>query len=244
MDPEPLPTLGREQARELTDSLRVAIADVQRAGVALAARVREAHRARIWLSLGYPSWGDYARAELGISRAHAYRLVEISGTAHELLAAADDLGLSLAGDTGLSGRALLELQGRVAEVAAVLADRITAAGPRGIEDPVALVRDVVTGLRAQPAVQALPPSTDEGDQAHDQADDDLAAARRTVDRWRRNNRRIGELVLEIAPAYLADAAAERVLHRFVDDIGIELEVAMICRRYAITGDQRCLDDVG
>lgn len=238
VDPEPLPALDRGQARELTDSLRAAIADVQRAGAVLAARVREAHRARIWLSLGYPSWGDYARGELGISRAHAYRLVEISGTAHELLAAADELGLSLAGDVGLSGRALLDLQGRVDEVAAVLADRIRAAGPGGIEDPAALVRDVVAGLRSR--AKALSPSTDEGDQA----DDDLAAARRIVEQWRHNNRRIGELVLELAPAYLSDADVEPVLLRFAYDIGLEPDVAMACRRYAITGDQRCLDDVG
>lgn len=238
VDPEPFPVLGREQARELTDSLRDAIADVQRAGMILAAQVREAHRTRIWLSLGYDSWGEYARAELGISRAHAYRLVEISGTAHELLAAAEELGLSLAGDTGLSGRALLELQGRVAEVTAVLADRIAAAGPGGIEDPAALVRDVVAGLRAQPLVKALSPSTDDQD-----GDDDLVTARRLVEQLQQGHRHIGELILELAPAYLSESAVDGIVYRFANDIGIEPNAAMACRRYAITGDRRCLDDV-
>src|SRR4051812_7121928 len=99
------PAMGVDEARVLTAQLRDAIAEVRRAGMARADRVRQAHRGRVWVALGYGSWGEYAAAELGVSRAQAYRLVEISTTAGRLLEVAAELDLSPAGDIDLSGRA-------------------------------------------------------------------------------------------------------------------------------------------
>ncbi|MEU9625163.1 hypothetical protein [Streptomyces sp. NPDC048155] len=44
------PTLSAEQAREVTVGLREAMDDVQRSVAVLAARVRDAHAARVWLT--------------------------------------------------------------------------------------------------------------------------------------------------------------------------------------------------
>ncbi|MFF0110415.1 HARBI1 family protein [Streptomyces hirsutus] len=44
----------------------------------LAARVRDAHAARVWLPLGHSSWASYCEAEFVISRAQAYRLLDVA----------------------------------------------------------------------------------------------------------------------------------------------------------------------
>jgi predicted aminopeptidase len=75
-------------ARRLTEALREAIADTRRAAGVLAARVRAAHEARVW-----------THAEFGISRAQAYRLVDISRTNEAIAAAVAALEVSPAGDT-------------------------------------------------------------------------------------------------------------------------------------------------
>jgi hypothetical protein len=131
--PHELPPADVALARALTGQLRQAIVDVGRAGAVLADRVRQARRARVWLALGYPSWADYARGEFGISRAQADRLGEIAGTSQQLIEAADALGLSPAGDLGLSGRVLRDLHGRGDEFAHTLAERIQT-GPVDADD--------------------------------------------------------------------------------------------------------------
>ncbi|MFB7595225.1 hypothetical protein [Streptomyces sp. NPDC056160] len=72
----PLPTEAR--AREMTAGLREAMDDVRRSVAVLAARVCDAHAARIWLPLGHSSWESYCDAEFGISRAQAYRLLDVA----------------------------------------------------------------------------------------------------------------------------------------------------------------------
>ncbi|MFF7651712.1 hypothetical protein ACFZCY_18780 [Streptomyces sp. NPDC007983] len=52
--------------------------DVRRSVAVLAARVRDAHTARVWLPLGYGSWEAYCGAEFGISRSQAYRLLDVA----------------------------------------------------------------------------------------------------------------------------------------------------------------------
>ncbi|GGX44335.1 hypothetical protein [Streptomyces chryseus] len=74
----------------------------------LAQRVRDARRARVWIPLGYSGgWGEYAQAELGISRAQAYRLIDIAESAEGLSRAIGAAGVlttvSPAGDTGATG---------------------------------------------------------------------------------------------------------------------------------------------
>ncbi|MFF3959865.1 hypothetical protein ACFYY1_42940 [Streptomyces sp. NPDC001890] len=44
----------------------------------LAARVRDAHAARVRAPLGYGSWESYCNTEFGISRAQAYRLLDVA----------------------------------------------------------------------------------------------------------------------------------------------------------------------
>ncbi|SCF89946.1 hypothetical protein GA0115259_1044411, partial [Streptomyces sp. MnatMP-M17] len=70
--------LSTAQAREMTVGLREAMDDVRRSVAVLAARVRDAHAARVWLPLGHGSWESYCRAEFGISRAQAYRLLDVA----------------------------------------------------------------------------------------------------------------------------------------------------------------------
>ncbi|MEU7428370.1 hypothetical protein [Streptomyces sp. NPDC040750] len=52
--------------------------DVRRSVAVLAARVRDAHAARVWVPLGHGSWKTYCAAEFGISRAQAYRLLDVA----------------------------------------------------------------------------------------------------------------------------------------------------------------------
>ncbi|XDO64585.1 hypothetical protein HEP84_58365 [Streptomyces sp. RLB1-33] len=72
------PPLSATQARELTNGLREAMDDVRRSVAVLAARVRDAHAARVWLPLGHPTWEAYCDAEFGISRAQAYQLLDVA----------------------------------------------------------------------------------------------------------------------------------------------------------------------
>ncbi|WP_327129895.1 hypothetical protein [Streptomyces sp. NBC_01727] len=114
--------VGRADAVRLTEQLRAAIAEARQAAVVLAGRVQEAHRARVWVPLGYNGWGEYAQAELGISRAQAYRLIDIAESAGALNRAIGAAGVlavvSPAGDTaglvdiGLSQRALRDVHGQ------------------------------------------------------------------------------------------------------------------------------------
>ncbi|GGX41340.1 hypothetical protein GCM10010353_65840 [Streptomyces chryseus] len=43
----------------------------------LAGPVRDAHRGRVWVALGYSGWDEYAQGEMGVSRAQAYRLIDM-----------------------------------------------------------------------------------------------------------------------------------------------------------------------
>ncbi|WP_331755496.1 hypothetical protein [Streptomyces sp. NBC_01643] len=82
----------------------------------------DAHQARVGVPLGYSGWGEYAQAELGISRAQVYRLIDIAESAGALRRAIGAAGVlaavSPAGDTAdlvdmeLSQRALRDVHGR------------------------------------------------------------------------------------------------------------------------------------
>lgn len=229
-----LPPADVQRARALTGQLRSAIAEVEQAGAVLAERVRQAHQARVWLALGYRSWGDYAHGELGVSRAQAYRLVEIAGTAQQLVEVAGALGLSPAGDPDLSGRALRDLRGRMDEFATELAERVQAAGIAEAADVTAMIRDVVTTIRSRP-----PAAVTAGTAGEDRPE--VAQARAALAQYRANAAELGTLMVEIAPGYQAEADVTDVLGMFAEDIGISLNEALAYRRYALTGDNRCLD---
>lgn len=54
---------------------------------------------------------------------------------------------------------------------------------------------------------------------------------------------MGELMLEVAPAYLSDTGATDVLALLCAAIGESLEDGLAARRYALSGDRRALHNV-
>ncbi|MCZ4101063.1 hypothetical protein [Streptomyces sp. H39-C1] len=102
------PPLTAACAREMTAGLRGAMDDVRRSVAVLAARVRDAHAARVWLPLGHDSWETYCDAEFGISRAQAYRLLDVAralAAIHDAVTAGS--GTSRTRDTSLIAAARL-----------------------------------------------------------------------------------------------------------------------------------------
>jgi hypothetical protein len=92
--------------------------DAARRSVAtLAARVRHAHAARIWLPLGHNSWEAYCAVEFGVSRAQAYRLLDVArslAAIHDAVTAGAETSRTRAInpatlDYGLSQRALIDV---------------------------------------------------------------------------------------------------------------------------------------
>lgn len=64
--------------------------------------------------------------------------------------------------------------------------------------------------------------------------------RRTVDELVDATHEVGELMLEVAPAYLSDTAAADVLAPLCEEIGKPLDHGLAARRYAMSGDRRAL----
>ncbi|MEU9313462.1 hypothetical protein [Streptomyces sp. NPDC048256] len=127
------PPLTAARAREMTTGLREAMDDVRRSVAVLAARVRDAHAARVWLPLGHSSWESYCAAEFGISRAQPYRLLDVARSLtaiHGAVAAGTDLSrtrdndpaAAAALDYGLSQRALSEVSSRAEDVSELIPD--------------------------------------------------------------------------------------------------------------------------
>ncbi|MDL5206579.1 hypothetical protein [Streptomyces sp. ALI-76-A] len=171
-EPAPLP-LTAAQAREMTAGLRAAMDDVRRS-VVLAARVRDAHAARVWAPLGYPSWEAYCDAEFGISRAQAYRLLDVArslAAIHDAVTAGtdpsrtrdSDPAAAAALDCGLSQRALIAVSGRTGDVAELITRRLATlahSGLHALDEPTvrAVVRQAVRDVRTAPPPPADPPA--------------------------------------------------------------------------------------
>ncbi|MFC7965505.1 hypothetical protein [Streptomyces cinereoruber] len=51
---------------------------------------------------------------------------------------------------------------------------------------------------------------------------------------------LGELMLDVAPAYLSDTDAADVLAPLCEAIGKDLEAGLVARHYAFSGDRRTL----
>jgi hypothetical protein len=218
--------LGMGEARALTAEIREAIKAVRTATGRLAAAVRRAHEARVWVVLGYPTWKAYARAEFGIGRSHAYRLVDQAVTAEQLGDALVELGLmSPAGDdvlTELSGRAWREIQGRAQDVAARVADRVAALdGAPDVEQLRGLVVQAVEDVRAD-ATRAVARTAPDAP-----ADDDPDA----FAHWE------GTIALGHAPAHLTDAEALAALDVAGHDTDTRRAHAMAVRAFALHGDR-------
>ncbi|MGW6605184.1 hypothetical protein [Streptomyces sp. NPDC055036] len=220
--------LTESEARALTAEIRSAIKDVKTATGRLAAAVRRAHDARVWLSLGYPSWKAYAKAEFGVGRSHAYRLVDQAVTAEQLGAALVELGLmSPAGDdvlADLSGRAWREIQGRARDVADRVADRAAAFdAPPGAEQLRGLVLQAVEEVRTETTTVVVPRAVDVP------ADGPDAFAY-----WE------GTIALRHAPAHLSDAEAVAALEAAGFDTDTMRVHAMAVRAVALHGDREQL----
>jgi hypothetical protein len=234
------------QARKVTAGLREAMDDVRRSVAVLAARVRDAHAARVWVPLGYGSWESYCDAEFGISRAQAYRLLNVArslAAIHGAVAAGTDLSrtrdtapaAAAALDYGLSQRALIAVSSRTDTVAELITRRLATlahSGLQALDDPTvrAVVRQAVRDVHTAPPPPPADPS----------ADPALAALRAVVDDLVASTHAIGELMLEVAPAYLSDTDAADVLEPLCEAIGEELEHGLAARRYALSGDRRAL----
>ncbi|MFJ8314241.1 MULTISPECIES: hypothetical protein [unclassified Streptomyces] len=256
-------------ARAMTTGIREAIGDVRRSVAVLAERVRAAHEARVWVALSQPSWAAYCETEFGVSRAQAYRLLDIARAADVILAAvtaADPAGLSRMRDTaedsaatvagavvdfGLSQRALLAVAGRVEDVADLITRRLAiltqSSGSQSVDaDAVrAIVHQAVHDVRnAPPPPAALPTTSPAVDPAVDPVVEPFVAeGRRVVDELVASAHAIGELMLEVAPAYLGDAEAADRLALLCEQIGEPLEHGLASRRYVLSGDRRALDGI-
>ncbi|GHE78746.1 hypothetical protein GCM10018785_53600 [Streptomyces longispororuber] len=91
----------------------------------------------------------------------------------------------------------------------------------------AVVRQAVRDVRTAPP----PPPADPP------ADPTVAALRRVADDLAASTHAIGELVLEIAPAYLSDTEAADILALLCDET---VGNGLAARRYAMSGDRRAL----
>ncbi|WP_331763865.1 hypothetical protein [Streptomyces cyaneofuscatus] len=105
-------------------------------------------------------------------------------------------------------------------------------GLQALDEPTvrAVVRQAVREVRAAP----IPPPADSP------SDPALAEVRRVVDDLAATTHQLGELMLEVAPAYLSDTAAADVLAPLCEQIGETLENGLVARRYAMSGDRRAL----
>ncbi|KOU55500.1 hypothetical protein ADK56_02455 [Streptomyces sp. MMG1522] len=88
-----------------------------------------------------------------------------------------------------------------------------------------MVRQAVRDVRTAPP----PPPADPP------ADPAVAALRSVVDDLAASSHAIGELMLEVAPAYLSDSEAADVLALLCEQIGEPLDHGLAARRYAMAG---------
>jgi hypothetical protein len=95
----------------------------------------------------------------------------------------------------------------------------------------AVVRQAVRDVRIAPPPPPVDPSADPVVAAGRQFTDDLSASAHAI----------GELMLEVAPAYLSETeAATGVMALLCEQIGEPLEHGLAARRYAMSGDRRAL----
>jgi hypothetical protein len=138
-------------------------------------------------------------------------------------------------DYGLSQRALIAVSSRSSDVAELITRRLATLAHSGLQalDEAtvrAVVRQAVRDIRTAPPPRPAEPPTDPT----------VAALRRVVDDLAASSHAIGELMLEVAPAYLSDSEAADVLALLCEQIGEPLEHGLAARRYAISGDRRAL----
>ncbi|MGA5606438.1 hypothetical protein ACPCUF_36505 [Streptomyces griseoincarnatus] len=160
------PPLTAARAREMTAGLQEAMDDVRRSVAVLAARVRDAHAACVRLPLGYSSWESYCAAEFSISRAQAYRLLDVAralAAIHGAVAAGTetsrmrDTGPAAAAalDYGLSQRALIAVSSRADVVAELISPAASPRSPIAASRP--SMRPRCARWSARPSATSAPP---------------------------------------------------------------------------------------
>ncbi|MFE9565894.1 hypothetical protein ACFYM0_32835 [Streptomyces sp. NPDC006487] len=140
-------------------------------------------------------------------------------------------------DYGFSQRAVIAVAARSGDIAELITGRIAACTRVGAQDldaatVRAVVHQAVRELRAAPPEPPDAPPADPG----------LAELRRVVADLAVSAHAMGELFLEVAPAYLCDTTAADVLGPLCDEIG-NLDTGLATRRYALTGDRRALHGI-
>ncbi|MCY0932042.1 hypothetical protein OTB20_38915 [Streptomyces sp. H27-H1] len=138
-------------------------------------------------------------------------------------------------DYGLSQRALIAIASRTDDLAELITRRLTGlagSGWRLLGEPAvrAVVRQAVRDVRT------APPPLPEGPRE----DPALAGLHPVVDDIAASAHAMGELLLEVAPAYLCDTAAGEIPTPRCDAIGESLDCALAARRYVMSGDRRAL----
>ncbi|GGX41326.1 hypothetical protein [Streptomyces chryseus] len=143
------------------------------------------------------------------------------------------------------------MHGRLDKLSAVVTERLSAAAKAGqLEWPVvrAIVGQAVDEIRRIALPAAGDTAEDDGRGLGraladtDQHPTDTQAVRRLVDEMAAADGRLGQIALELAPAFLSDQdAADTVLARYANDIGTDVETALTARRYALTGDRHALE---
>lgn len=188
--------MSAAEARAITDRINDAAGR-------LCDLLAEAHEREAWRALGYSGWSEYVAGEIGVSRQHAYRMVDHGRVLAALReAAAGDL-VSPIGDTDLrQGNDLRDPAGSVSEFAAreilpvlpQVTEEVRARREAG-EPPEQAVREAVANHRPQrapeppapaeqpPAAEPTPPEAgDEIDATAEweRAEKDLQHARETI----------------------------------------------------------------
>jgi hypothetical protein len=94
----------------------------------------------------------------------------------------------------------------------------------------AVVRQAIRDIRTAPPPPPVGPP----------ADPVIAKLRAVADELAASAYAIGELMLEVASAYLSDTDATDILALLCEQIGEPLDHGLAARRYALTGDRRAL----
>ncbi|MFE6904579.1 hypothetical protein ACFVFJ_48850 [Streptomyces sp. NPDC057717] len=195
--------------------------------------------------------GPRTEAEFDISRAQAYRLLDVArslaaihgavtATGTETSRTRDtDPAATTALDYGLSQRALIDVSAHSGDVAQLITRRLatlTHNDPKALDEATvrAVVHQAVRDLRTTPP--PLPPAPPAGPSA----DPTLTELRHVVDDLAAKAHEIGELMLEVAPAHLSDTADADALAPLCEEIGKPLDHGLAARRYAISRDRRAL----